>query len=202
VLRIEFAFREKRVRYCGTGFVIHDRAHDAYLLTCAHLIGEKQWQTRYSVTMRTMNGSRRIDSLGSSLFVGASVDLTRVGSNGWPDMTQDLVIRPVAGSWIHPLPLAPTDPAVGDWVWAVGCEQGKPLSDEQLYPGRIVEVANGGYLLEKQVPFDPHGFSGGPVINRKGEVIGNVLAGGGKIITGATVTTLRQRLKAKGVKVD
>jgi hypothetical protein len=91
---------------------------------------------------------------------------------------------------------------VGEWVWAVGNEAFKPLSNEKLYLGQIVDVSNGGYILKQNDRFDPHGFSGGPVINTRGEVIGNVLAGGGAFVSGATVTVLRQRLQANGIQVE
>jgi S1-C subfamily serine protease len=202
VMRLEFEYREKRIKFLGTGFVIRDRNKQDYLLTCAHLIGERAWQQRYQVKMRTMNGQRLVDSFGASLHVGASVDLKQSGPNRWPDMTQDLVIRAVAGDWARPMPLARSDPVVGEWVWAVGCEASKPLSNEKLFLGQIVDVSYGGYVLKKIDQFDPHGFSGGPIVNTRGEVLGNVLAGRDPMVSGATVTVLRQRLQAKEIPLD
>jgi S1-C subfamily serine protease len=202
VLRLEFLFPEKHLRHTGTGFIVRDRADDCYLLTCAHLVDKKDWETRHSVTMRFMNNQKVIHSLGPSLYIGNPVDLKHLGSNGRPDMTHDFVIRSVVGNWARPLPLAPADPKVGDRVWAVGCEAGQPDSDEKLFPGEMVEVTGGGYTLKKRVTFNPRGFSGGPVVNQKGQVIGNVLAGGGDFISGATVGTIRRRLREKGIVID
>jgi S1-C subfamily serine protease len=202
VMRLEFDYREKGIQFLGTGFVVRDRTKQDYLLTCAHLIGEKEWQNRYHVKMRTMNGQRQVDSFGSTIHVGAAVDLKQRGPNRWPDMTKDLVIRAVSGEWAKPLPLSKSDPVVGEWVWAVGNEAFKPLSNEKLYLGQIVDVSKGGYVLRQYDRFDAHGFSGGPVINTRGEVIGNVLAAGGPFVSGATITVLRQRLEAKGIQVD
>ncbi len=202
VMRLEFYYPSQHICYLGTGFVVRDRAKADWLITCAHLIGEKAWQDRYQVTMRTMKGDRIIRSFGTTLHVGASVDVYHATRHGWPDMTQDLVVRLVAGEWVQPLPLAKADPQVGDWVWAVGCEAHRPPSDEHLFLGRIVEVADGAYVLKKQVDFVPGGFSGGPILNTRGEVIGNLLAGRGDLVSGATVSTLRRRLKAKGIVVD
>jgi hypothetical protein len=149
-----------------------------------------------------MNNEQVTDSLGPSLYVGTPVDLKHPSANGRPDMTHDFVIRSVAGRWVRPLPLATTDPQVGDRVWAVGCEMGTPVSDEKLFEGEIVEVLGGGYTFKKHASFDPHGFSGGPVINRQGQVIGNVLAGGGDFVSGATVNTIRRRLAEKSIVID
>lgn len=202
VMRLEFDYPAQRMRFLGTGFVVRDRSRADWLLTCAHLIGEKAWEDRYQVKMRTMKGDRVIRSFGTTLHVGVSVDVEHGSIGNWPDMTQDLVIRLVAGEWVQPMRLARNDPEVGDWVWAVGCETRRPPSDEKLFLGQVVEVARGGFVFRKQVAFDPHGFSGGPVVNTRGEVVGNVLAGGGPFVSGATVSTLRQRLKAKGISVD
>jgi hypothetical protein len=202
VLRIEFIFAERGIQSVGTGFVIRDRHRNQYLVTCAHLLNDKDWQTRYSVRMRTMDGQQRIESLGTSLLAGSAINLHKPLASGWPDMTQDLVVRPVAGSWSQPLRLATKDPEPGQWVWAVGCEVGKPPGDEQLFPGRVTEVANGGFVFEKAVAFNPKGFSGGPVVDSKGEVVGNVLAGAGKLVSGATTKAMRRRLDAIGVDAE
>jgi S1-C subfamily serine protease len=202
VLRIEFFFPDTRRLHIGTGFIVQDRKKEKYLMTCAHLIDDKDWKRCYRLCMRTMKGDRRIESYGSHLHVGRPVDLKQHGANGQPDMTTDLVIRPAAGSWARPLPLADDDPRVGDWVWAVGCESHARPTDEKLFLGKIIEVAEGGYTMRKVVNFDPRGFSGGPVVNQKGEVVGNVLAGSNTIVSGATVSTLKRRLKENGVSLD
>jgi hypothetical protein len=149
-----------------------------------------------------MNGSKVIDSFGSTLHVGKGVDLKHLGPDGRPDMTRDLVIRSVAGSWTQPLPLATADPVVGDWVWAVGLEPRQPLHNEKLFPCQVMSVVNGGFTMEKRVAFNPRGFSGGPVVNTRGEVVGNVIAGGTGSISGAIVSTIRRHLQAKGIAVD
>jgi S1-C subfamily serine protease len=202
VLRVEVQVPEKRTRSLGTGFVVQDRGGNCYLLTCAHLLSPNDADVRNGMTIRTMDGKRSIDSLGPSVHVGTGVDLSHPMRNGWPDMTRDLIIRTVSASWVQPLPLAAAGPQVGDWVWAVGCEARKPLSDEQLFPGRVIQVSGGGYVMEKRFEYDPHGFSGGPVINRRGEVVGTVLAGGGTRVSGATVGAIRQRLTEHGIFVD
>jgi hypothetical protein len=202
VVRLEFNDPARRGYIWATGFVVRDRARADWLFTCAHGLGEKAWQDRYQVTMRTMKGDRIIRSFGTTLHVGLPFDVHDHSWHGWPDMTHDLVIRLVAGEWVQPMRLAQADPQVGDWVWAVGCEAHQPLSDEKLFLCQVVKVGGGAFILKKQVAFRPGGFSGGPVINARGEVVGNLLGCHGDLVSGATVSTLRRRLKAKGISVD
>lgn len=202
VLRVEFLLPGRRAVSLGTGFVIRDRSRQLYLLTCAHLLADKDWESRYAVRMRTMDGRRRIESLGSSVLVGRGVDLKHPRPDGWPDLTTDLVARAVDGGWAKPLVLAVKDPEVGEPVWAVGCEAHAPRSDERLFAGKVVRVKGGAFIFEMSEKFDPHGFSGGPVVNRRGEVVGNVVAGTETLVSGATVTALRRRLAEAGVVVD
>ncbi|MBV9123877.1 MAG: hypothetical protein JO112_11010, partial [Planctomycetes bacterium] len=86
-----------------------------------------------------------------------------------------------------------------DWVWVVGLEFGQPPGNEHLYPGQVIELTHGGYVLKQLPPFEAQGFSGGPVVNSQGEVIGNVLAGSPGIISGATAGTLRGWLQQNGI---
>lgn len=205
VLRLEFVDVEQRRVSGGTAFFIKGRSDQHYLLTCAHLIEEKKWRDLAGLNMHTMDNVKHIELFGPSLkkFVGSAVNLDKRSLGGLPDLTRDLVIQEFPDArWAKPLPLAAADPKLDDQVWVVGCEYGRPPSNENLYPGRIVRVSEGGYVLEKGVAFNPRGFSGGPVVNRKGEVVGNVLAATDRVILGATVSTLRKKLKENGISLE
>src|SRR5262249_21571921 len=101
VLRIEFRYPEKHYVGLGTGFVIRDQPGNDYLMTCAQLIKDGGWEARYRSRMRTMDNTRSIDDYGDTLHIGKSVDL-HPGGRGAPDMTQDLIVRSVAGDWMQP----------------------------------------------------------------------------------------------------
>jgi S1-C subfamily serine protease len=198
-LRIEFRYPEKHFMGLGTGFVIRDQSGNDYLMTCAHLVNDGGWDARYRIRMRTMDHARTIEDYGDTLHIGKSVDLQQVRGRGGPDMTQDLIVRSIAGDWMHPLRLAEQDPKVGDSVWVVGCEAKDPPHDEGFYPVRIVGVGRGGYTARKLGTFDPRGFSGGPVVNSAGVVVGNVLVGSDSNVGGSVVSAIRRHLAEHGI---
>jgi hypothetical protein len=192
----------QRVQVAGTGFIVGDQAGCDYLLTCAHMLDARPGQAHGSLRMRTMDGAHVIRSSGPPVHVGRGVDLTRRGPDGRPDMTCDFAVRVVSGRGAKLLRLALEDPGVGDRVWVVGQEAGRPPAVEHYYPGVMVHVANGGYLMRQLELFNAHGFSGGPIVNARGEVVGNVLTGGPGFVGGATVRTIRARLAENGITVD
>jgi S1-C subfamily serine protease len=194
VLRIEFRYPEKHYMGLGTGFVIRDQSGNEYLMTCAHLVNDGGWDARYRIRMRTMDHTRTIEDYGDTLHIGKSVDLQQTRGRGGPDMTQDLIVRSVAGDWMQPLRLADHDPKVGDSVWVVGCEAKDSPHNERFYPIRIVGVGRGGYTARKLGSFDPRGFSGGPVVNSAGVVVGNVLVGSESTVGGSVVSAIRRHL--------
>jgi hypothetical protein len=199
VLRIEFRYPEKRYVGFGTGFVIRDQSGNDYLMTCAHLVKDGGWEARYRIRMRTMDHTRSIEDYGDTLHIGKSVDLQQGRGRGGPDMTQDLIVRSVAGDWMQPLQLAEHDPKVGDCVWVVGCEAKDPPHDERFYPVRIAGIGRGGYTARKLGTFDPRGFSGGPVVNSAGLVVGNLLVGSESTVGGSVVTAIRRHLADHGI---
>jgi S1-C subfamily serine protease len=202
VWRLEYVYPGQGVRVAGTGFIVRDTADCDYLLTCAHVLDARPGQAHGSLRMRTMDGSQVIRSSGAAIHVGRAVDLTQRGADGRPDMTYDFAVRLVSGRGARPLTLAKKDPAVGDRVWVIGQEVGQPPAPEYYYPGTIDHVADGGFVMKQLETFNAHGFSGGPVVNARGEVVGNVLTGGAGFVGGATVSTIRARLAEEGITVD
>ena len=87
------------------------------------------------------------------------------------DEENDLAILEVRMSGIQPLPLGDSDTVkIGQTVYAVGNPKGRKGT---FSPGAISNLSkkNGKKRLQMTAPISP-GSSGGPVLNRKGEVIG------------------------------
>ncbi len=100
-------------------------------------------------------------------------------------------------------PLAARNPEVGQRVWIVGKEYKEKGPTANLYSGTIAEVSTGVIALVEDVPFDGTGFSGGPVVNAKGEVVGTVIGSaekfGKKYSLLNPIAAIRSRLKAANI---
>lgn len=98
------------------------------------------------------------------------------------------------------LPLAEKDPKMGEWVWLVGDEFKSQPQRQRLFPAQVGIVnLNGGWLRLK-TPVELSGFSGAPVVNGKGEVVGILIGGSdaGAIMNSAE--GIRHRLMENRIK--
>ena len=99
------------------------------------------------------------------------------------------------------LPLATEDLKRNEWVWVVGQEMGRRGA------GRTVSVQGDGVRVEAALNSSStarnsncRGFSGAPVVNAKGQVVGIVLGGREPTVLCLRVTSIRDRLSKKGIQ--
>lgn len=180
----------------GTAFVIKAPSGRLLALTAAHLLDPGEWATLSSAHLSTMDGGQRVVSFpGKPAFVGRSFDepdLIEVGTFPIFDTSEDFAVWALPrDAEVPPLELG-TDPQVNQWVWVVGQEAGKPLG---FYRAKVTRVRDGSYVAKQHDEFEVMGFSGGPVLDVTGKLVGTTLAAeskGGRV-QGATVGTIRQR---------
>ena len=107
---------------------------------------------------------------GTAKLVGKYTTYTIEGITA-TDETNDLALLKVTAYGIKPLPLGDsTDVKIGATVYVAG----NPKGLEGTFSDGIISSKRGGYSdsrLQMTAPIS-HGSSGGPVLNRKGEVIG------------------------------
>lgn len=157
-----------------TGFVVNAKATNKdkedvdYILTAAHCDGEELY---------------------------ADQTLAHVL---WKDTKKDLMVLEVADLDRPALPLAKSNPKIGDEVASFGFGWGleRPMfrtghvSDDDTY---IPENGIGGPLIVIDAQFVP-GQSGGPVVNAAGEVALMVQRGGGGVGIGVGAETMRGKM--------
>lgn len=151
-----------------------------------------------SVTIITYDSLDNPNALGCGFFIGGQgdvitsrhvikeahrVDVKTSDGRLWPvkgvvaeDRQADLIrlSSEVPPQETHPLPIAETAPSLGDYAVVTGPQVEGSKSSKQLLEGKVIavrEIKGFGTLLEISTPVSP-GFSGSPVANSEGEVIG------------------------------
>lgn len=178
----------------GTAFVVRSKSGQLYMLSAAHVMdNDAEWQQVRAVTLKQMGGGEVAKVKDRPVFIGKPLDVGGVPS--------DLVIWPLAdGAKVTPLKLANEDPKKNEWVWAVGQEPGSS-GPQKIYRCKVTGSESGGYTLKQHDTFEMRGFSGGPVVNAKGEVVGSILAGKSPDMMMSAVSSIRQRLAEAKVEL-
>jgi hypothetical protein len=193
----------------GTGFAIIDSKRRPYLVTCAHLLDPPQWKSLTRLEIQSLKG----EMLGSCSLKPVYIGKEMFESNrpGYVlDSSQDIAIYPLKkGCRVRPLPLAAQDPKFGDVVWFVGREFKRKEGNEALYAATVEIVDKGNFQIKKFDKLIMPGFSGSPIVNTSGAVVG-ILTGGVEVednsmdnlICGSTVRALKQHLRDSEVPID
>lgn len=141
----------------GSGFIIHP---SGYIITNQHVVSG---QSDITITLFTQSDG--------TLKRTEVRDVTVVALSPGLDLSL-LKITPPAGLSLKALPLAAADDVnAGDTVWAVGSPLGLERSAASgivSLPGRLVDER---LYIQTTAQVNP-GNSGGPLINRQGEVVG------------------------------
>jgi hypothetical protein len=118
------------------------------------------------------------------------------------DEVNDLAVFALPkGARVNALPLAAESPAFGDWVWLVGDVFDHEPQTQRLFPGRIVARPTGGALRVLFRPaFELRAFSGAPLINARGELVGLLIGGAEGIASANPVEAIRARLAESGIR--
>lgn len=179
----------------GTGFLVKDQAGKTYFLTAAHVMDdEAEWRTVRGLSLATMAGQEIGSAKPTALkWVGKAFDVV--------DTTVDLVIwEPTFDQPPAPLALAAEDPKKNEWVWVAGLEGGQ-RGPQKLYRCKVTGAESGGVTLRQEDRFQLRGFSGGPVLNAQGQVVGSVLGGNEPTVLCSKVSAIRKRLAEAGIQV-
>jgi S1-C subfamily serine protease len=179
----------------GTAFIVRSKSGQLYMLTAAHVMDDDaEWQQVQAVSLRQMGGGEVAKVKDRPVFIGKPLNVGGVPS--------DLVIWPLAdGAKLTPLKLAAEDPKKNEWVWAIGQELSSS-GPQKLYRCKVTGSDSGGFTLVQHDQFEMRGFSGGPIVNARGEVVGSMLAGTSADMIMSAVSSIRQRLAEAKVEVE
>jgi S1-C subfamily serine protease len=136
----------------GSGFFVNA---DGLILTNRHVVGKSS-----RVKVVSLDGKTYVGTVTLRAPDGVDLALVQVEAKGTPALTL----------------LAKPDLQVGAWVAAVGHGRGGVWSFNTGMISNIYPDGADRPIFQTQIPLNP-GNSGGPVVDRKGRVIGVVTAG-------------------------
>ncbi len=179
----------------GTAFVVQDKAGKRYMLTAAHVLDDPaRWQRAKTASLRVMAGPVVAQLENRPSYIGKP--FTEAGP------AFDLVVWPLAeGAKASSLKLAAADPKKNEWLWVIG-QEASSSGPQKMYRCQVTGAESSGFVLKQLDHFEMRGFSGGPVVNAQGEVVGSLLGGRSSdepIISG--VSGIRARLADSKIDV-
>lgn len=72
-----------------------------------------------------------------------------------------------------PLKVRPDCISVGERVYLIGCPYSEEACKQNVYPGTVVERGNVAFFrYELETPVDIRGFSGAPIVDTNGHLVG------------------------------
>ena len=106
-----------------------------------------------------------------------TVHLTSIGVSGLDNPRKDWLILNVAGGRdhypAHPLTARKEPVKVGETVYLVGVPYSDRTSSQNVYKGKVTQRALGNsFRYDIDPPVDIRGFSGAPIIDERGHVVG------------------------------
>lgn len=192
VSRPEFHYGQDEVQTTGTVFFLRDKKGVRYLITAAHLYKKDEWGSMRKIMLADMLKHQLGECKEKPVFLGKFTEDSEASKAILPDMSEDLAILRVPDDLsFKTLRLATQLPAKDETIWVVGCEL-ESNQGQQLYPCRFLNNSAKLMTFKPLTKFEPDDFSGAPLVNKSGEVIGTMNGGNPNFYMGTPLSAIRK----------
>lgn len=206
VLRPHIRLRSGRPSATGTAFLARPwRGADPLMITALHLFksdgnqlaSESLDEAVAAVDLYTLKRDRKIVTAVKSRIRTGHVDMSSSDISGDVAafaMDESLGFSPFS------LLLAKETPMADEPVWVVGDEFDSPNPQQKLWPAKTLLATSDIVTFTLTENATLPGFSGSPVVNRAGHVVGLVSATNGRFVFAVGVSSLLKHLKKSAGK--
>jgi hypothetical protein len=143
--------------------------------TARHLIGANGG-VKPEISVATLNGAIRSWHMYPRTLPGQFVLAEKIGASGLDNENLDWLILTIKDTGkalpATPLQLRRQPVQVGEQVYLVGCPYVEEACKQNVYAGKVTARAGDRFRYDIDPPVDIRGFSGAPVIDRNGHVVG------------------------------
>jgi len=181
VLTNEAQFDDRTPLHGASAFLIRTADDRIMAATAKHLLGEAggvEPEVKISEFDEAIHEWRLYPRTMNEAFVEAEklgcAELDSHGNIDWLVLTLKKSERPLPAT---PLRLAERRVQVGETVYLIGCPYSEPDCRQGVYVGKVLDREGDRFRFDLNPPVALPGFSGAPILDKNGHVVGVMTAG-------------------------
>jgi hypothetical protein len=160
----------------ASSFLIRTKDGKILAATAKHLIGSAGG-VKPPLSIEDFNSSILMWKMFPRTMSKDNLDIEALGIDGLDNPRFDWLILKIKGSTdnlpAQPLKIRQTPIAVGEKVYLIGCPYSEPKAKQNVYSGKVTaRELSDHFRYDIDPPVDITGFSGAPIIDDKGYVVG------------------------------
>ncbi|WP_437726699.1 S1 family peptidase [Sorangium sp. So ce861] len=159
----------------ASAFLLKTQDDRTLIATAKHLLG-RNGGVDPEISIPALDSAIRSWRLFPRTLPDQVAEAAKVAADGlddprldWLVLTLKDIAKPLPAT---PLPLRPRPVDVGEQVYLVGCPYAEATCKQNVYAGKVTARSGHRFRYDIDPPVDLRGFSGAPVVDQAGHVVG------------------------------
>ena len=159
----------------ASSFLIKTNGNQVFAATAAHLIGEAGG-VEPPIPISQLSQKIRSWKMFPRTMPNDSIEADSIAVQGLDKENLDWLILSIKDTLnlpSYPLIIRKNPVQVGEQVYLIGCPYCEPTAKQNVYVGKVTERLYGDrFRFDITPPVDIHGFSGAPIVDKNGHLVG------------------------------